>query len=80
MICSGFPVQDKWGKCVCVEQSVCRKELVLVDLLVIEPERNWERQREINRYVVRRINSLWTVGNNGRELMVGNWRREGKGD
>lgn len=39
-----------------------------------------EREREINRYVVRRINNLWTVGNNGRELMVGNWRGEGKGD
>lgn len=43
----------------------CRERGGLVGLLVIEKERNWER--EINRYGLRRINVPWTEGDNGRE-------------
>ena len=51
-----------------------------VDLLMIERKGNWEREREGKRsqYGVRRINSFWTEEDNGRKLMLGKGRGEGR--
>lgn len=45
---------------------------------MIERKRTWGREKEINRYGVRRIDSFWTEGDNRRELMVGNRKGEGR--
>lgn len=65
IVCCGFHMLVQVGE-ICRCGAICVKEGDgSVALLVRERERNWERG--INRYGVRRINSLWTEADNGGE-------------
>ena len=74
-ICCGFRVLEQVGE-ICLYRAICMKEGDGAGRSIDDRKREKQGEREINRYGVRRIDSLWTEGDSGRELMVGTTREE----